>query len=288
MQDRKKLLLVGDVAEIANISKKQLRHYDQLGVFCPAYKDPNTGYRYYTEDQLREIFLVRDLRFMGMSMNQIADILVNSQNIYDICEEMELHQRQLLLEIATAQHKLSQVNIQLARMREALHCKSMRSVQRTYVKPFHAVSRKMKWDPFREGYRVSSWEFSDLLTESREKRLDASDNFIIMQGDYMAQFDKQKTNCPMDVVFGWMIQPGTFPVDLESFGGFEAISLPSFGTDETKEGDYRQLIRYAEENNLELEEYCMERHILGSSFARGYDKQVIMIYLPIKNRNPEA
>ena len=280
----KNLMKVGEVAEIANISKKQLRRYDQMGVFCPAYKDPDTGYRYYTEDQLREIFLVRDLRFYGMPMNEIATILTDCHNIYDVCRELERHQRIKQQEIARMQHELSQTSIQLARIREALLCEAQPGVQRVYVDPFHALYKKMRWDPVHEGYRVSSWEISDLVMEAREKRLDAIDNFVILHGDYMRQFDYNSPDCSLDTIFGWIIAPNIVPDELDTLGGFEALSMPATGTDEMKEKNYRELLDYARANQIELDDFCMERHILGSSIARGYEKRVIRIYLPIKKK----
>ena len=45
-------LTIGKVSNITNISERRLRYYDQLGLCSPAYRDPNTGYRYYTSGQI--------------------------------------------------------------------------------------------------------------------------------------------------------------------------------------------------------------------------------------------
>lgn len=45
-------LSIGKVAKLKNISIKALRYYDEIGVFVPAYINPETNYRYYTKEQL--------------------------------------------------------------------------------------------------------------------------------------------------------------------------------------------------------------------------------------------
>lgn len=45
-------LSIGKVSKMKNVSIKSLRYYDEIGVLKPAYINPGTNYRYYTEDQL--------------------------------------------------------------------------------------------------------------------------------------------------------------------------------------------------------------------------------------------
>jgi MerR HTH family regulatory protein len=43
---------IGEFAQISQVSGRQLRFYDQLGLLEPAHVDQQTGYRYYTVRQL--------------------------------------------------------------------------------------------------------------------------------------------------------------------------------------------------------------------------------------------
>jgi len=52
-------LTIGQVAQIKGINVKSLRYYDKLGILKPAYTDKNTGYRYYTPQQLLYIDMIR-------------------------------------------------------------------------------------------------------------------------------------------------------------------------------------------------------------------------------------
>lgn len=48
----KNLLSIGEVAKIRNINVQSLRYYEKLGILIPAYINPNSGYRYYSLEQL--------------------------------------------------------------------------------------------------------------------------------------------------------------------------------------------------------------------------------------------
>lgn len=43
---------IGEFSRLCNLSAKQLRYYDKIGLISPAYRDEWTGYRYYTIQQL--------------------------------------------------------------------------------------------------------------------------------------------------------------------------------------------------------------------------------------------
>ena len=45
---------IGQFAKIINRSQQTLRNCDNTGKLKPAYVDPETGYRYYTDEQLME------------------------------------------------------------------------------------------------------------------------------------------------------------------------------------------------------------------------------------------
>ena len=46
------LLSIGEVAKARNVNVQSLRYYEKLGILIPAYINPETGYRYYSLEQL--------------------------------------------------------------------------------------------------------------------------------------------------------------------------------------------------------------------------------------------
>ncbi len=46
------LLSIGEVAKTRNVNVQSLRYYEKLGILIPAYINPETGYRYYSLEQI--------------------------------------------------------------------------------------------------------------------------------------------------------------------------------------------------------------------------------------------
>lgn len=62
---------IGEVAKLTNMSIQTLRYYDQIGLFKPSYVDPKTSYRYYRDSQLYYLDLIKSLKFLGTSLEDI-------------------------------------------------------------------------------------------------------------------------------------------------------------------------------------------------------------------------
>ena len=68
------LMTIGAFAGRTRLSAKALRLYDRLGLLPPARVDPDSGYRFYREDQVATARLIALLRRLGMPLPAIADI----------------------------------------------------------------------------------------------------------------------------------------------------------------------------------------------------------------------
>ena len=55
-------LMIGKVASLYGITVQTLRHYDKIGLFRPEVINPDTGYRYYSLEQLRHLEYILFLR----------------------------------------------------------------------------------------------------------------------------------------------------------------------------------------------------------------------------------
>lgn len=67
------MLTIGQMSKACSVTVKTLRHYDKIGLFKPEYTDEFTGYRYYTEQQIRIMLLIDRQRIrLDRQMNHIA------------------------------------------------------------------------------------------------------------------------------------------------------------------------------------------------------------------------
>lgn len=70
-----RMLSIGEFARRSRLSPKALRLYDELGILTPARVDPDTGYRWYSTDQLEPARLVAVMRQVGLSLNLVRQVL---------------------------------------------------------------------------------------------------------------------------------------------------------------------------------------------------------------------
>jgi DNA-binding transcriptional MerR regulator/effector-binding domain-containing protein len=68
-------LTVGDFSRITHLSVKTLRHYHEVGLLQPATVNPDTGYRYYSPEQVPTAQVIRRLRDLGMPVGEVKAVL---------------------------------------------------------------------------------------------------------------------------------------------------------------------------------------------------------------------
>jgi DNA-binding transcriptional MerR regulator/effector-binding domain-containing protein len=68
-------LTVGDFSRMTHLSVKTLRHYHEVGLLAPAAVNPDTGYRYYSAEQIPAAQVIRRLRDLEMPVGEVKAVL---------------------------------------------------------------------------------------------------------------------------------------------------------------------------------------------------------------------
>lgn len=71
----KKYFSIGEMSKLQNVSIETLRHYDRLGLLNAEYINENTGYRYYSTKSFVKIYLIKQCKAIGLSLEEIKDIM---------------------------------------------------------------------------------------------------------------------------------------------------------------------------------------------------------------------
>jgi DNA-binding transcriptional MerR regulator len=69
------LVSIGDFSRMTFLSVKALRHYHEVGLLPPAEIDPETGYRRYEAAQVPTAQVIRRLRELGMSLDDVRGVI---------------------------------------------------------------------------------------------------------------------------------------------------------------------------------------------------------------------
>ncbi len=91
---------IGDFSKIARLSVTTLRFYHENGLLEPSFVDPESGYRYYSENALEKAKIIQELKELGFPLREIQFILDSYQDdaellthlierYREICENIE-------------------------------------------------------------------------------------------------------------------------------------------------------------------------------------------------------
>ncbi len=101
---------IGEIARASGLSISALRYYDGAGVLVPAEVDATTGYRRYSDDQLRAARLVAGLRRVGMPVAGITRAVAGLTDPPAVRKLLDEHLRRLEDGLADARRELSRVH----------------------------------------------------------------------------------------------------------------------------------------------------------------------------------
>jgi DNA-binding transcriptional MerR regulator/effector-binding domain-containing protein len=104
-----RMLRIGDFSQLAQISVRTLRLYDEMDLIKPARVDPFTDYRYYTVDQLPRLNRILALKDLGFALEDIKRMLTGSLSAAELQAMLEQRQREIDLQIREEQLRLTRV-----------------------------------------------------------------------------------------------------------------------------------------------------------------------------------
>lgn len=75
------LFQIGEVTKIMGITRKALLVYEDMGLLIPAVKDPESGYRYYSADNMTQVRAIRSLQALGLTLKEVQEYYYDTENI---------------------------------------------------------------------------------------------------------------------------------------------------------------------------------------------------------------
>ena len=101
------LFQIGEVTKIMGITRKTLLVFEEMGLLTPAVKDEESGYRYYSADNMTQIRSIRSLQALGLTLKEVAEYYYDTENI-------DVHLKRLM-DLRSSLDR----NIQMLQMRSA-------------------------------------------------------------------------------------------------------------------------------------------------------------------------
>lgn len=99
---KENLLSITELAKLRKVTSETLRYYDRIGLITPDYVDPETRYRYYSIRQYEKLGTIKELRQLGMSIDDIQSYF-SQRNLSKSRQMLNHHQKLLAEEIQKKQ-----------------------------------------------------------------------------------------------------------------------------------------------------------------------------------------
>jgi DNA-binding transcriptional MerR regulator len=109
---------IGEFSRIARVSGRLLRYYDSIGLLSPGRVDPATGYRYYTADQLGVLNRILALKDLGLSLDEVAQLLKGIVSADEIRGMLTLKKVELERSLSEGQSRLRNIESRLLQIEE--------------------------------------------------------------------------------------------------------------------------------------------------------------------------
>lgn len=234
---------IGEFSRLTRISVRMLRHYQDRALLEPAWTDPFTGYRYYRADQLRTAQQIRELRDVGLPIEEmIVALAADSPEL--VVQILDAHRDRLQLAAIQAAQKLRALQRLIERTKEdAMNFE----VNRRSIEPMMIVSLRKIIPTY--GDEGLLWEEMGPLLAQAGIGWDQ----IGMGGAIFHDPDYKESDCDVEV---WMQIPGVVsvpaPLECKEFPVREAIGTTAVGSYDDVIGPASDaLTQFAAENTID-------------------------------------
>lgn len=158
---------IGDFSKMSKVTIKALRYYEKEGLIKPIYIDENNSYRYYDSKQLVDISKIICLKQIGLSIEEIKQVLNNKQTLENI----------LITKKKQLQNTIFEYNYQLSKINYMLEGKNMNEEIFEKVIPACYVY-------YKKGVLKDYSELSNFIQKSGIECLKLNPNIKCVEPDY--------------------------------------------------------------------------------------------------------
>ncbi|MEU3181868.1 MerR family transcriptional regulator [Streptomyces albidoflavus] len=133
-----KHMQIGEVAARTELSLRTIRHYEETGLVIPSARSQG-GFRLYTETDVARLMVIRRMKPLGFTLDQMRDLLDATDHL-DARDELDPDEREALLQRVreyerSAAEQVEKLRVQLARAEEFATALRARLPEQEPVRP---------------------------------------------------------------------------------------------------------------------------------------------------------
>ena len=276
--DAKKLHSIGEAADICRVSRKTLRFYEELGLLVPDHVSPKNGYRYYSEDTVMMIPILKYYKQMGFRLQEMigvsdtTDYFYHQRNFLSKLDELKREEERIQNCHESVSDWVGLLNEGTMAMENKINNISLKYVDREH---YYFLEQDFEYD-----YKSSiiNIEWTNYLEHFESE----------ITGPVILSFDDYQSKAAGRIKRATVIQKpvrnSKFLIPRQDFGGQIFACLYHLGDHKTISEKYRLLEEWAVENNYEIGPNCYERYVIDYWSIQDPNKFVTEIMLPATKR----
>lgn len=284
---------VGHIAQLCSISVKQLRYLDVKEIIIPAVRDENNKYRYYTEKQIEEILLVREMKQLGIPLQRIAYLLHN-RNVETLRQELNQRLVKAREEVERAMANYDKTLEMVMRfiaskdLLSAAEAKTQKN-EPTADNEFHLVEVKSRgvvatrYQGLYSANKTFIARRAELYGIIEKYGLETSGpNMAIFHDGYMNQFHDTLGECRIDLEVCMVLKrmdphcPHCYTQK-----GFCAVAGVHIGHYRHLQPLYQAMEKWAKEQDLHLSGDSLEEYVIGATHTSDEAAYLTRVFMPL-------
>jgi len=267
------MLRIGDFSKMSKVTIKALRYYEEVGLLTPSYIDNSNGYRYYNSSQLLDISRIISLKQIGLSIEEIKRVIINSEDLKEILEVKKIQ----------VENTIQKHNYQLSKINYLLKEKSVKEEIFEKVVPANYVY-------YKEGVVKNYSMLGEFIYSSGMECKELNPNIKCVEPDYcyVNYLDGEYKEKNIKVRYAQAVIKGDKPfIESDTIKFMEVketkcICLYHKGSYSDIGKSYSKIIKYIEDNKLETTDYIRECYIDGVWNKEKEEDYLTEIQVPIK------
>ena len=242
---------IGEFSSLKEISIKTLRYYDEINLLKPAIVDQFTGYRYYQEEQMKELDEINHYKELGFSLEEIKSLMndKDKENIYqkkiaELSKEINEKERQLRI-IEQIANRIPSIEL----------------------RPYH--------EKYKIGKRMTLKKPEDYFKEIIKIKEEIDKYHIEVEDKVVCYFEVGYVDEDIDCFVGYTLKENQIPKEK---GNLEVITNSKsekqlIGHGKKVYQTYKDMIQYAHQHNIQIRGFvtAILREEEIEMYAEAYD-----------------
>lgn len=153
------MLSIGEFSKICGVSTKTLRYYDEIGLINPDEINAESGYRYYSIEQLKRMLFINRLKSYNFSLEEIKTMLELEEDQSEdiLCSALNHKRKEIQEKLKTFEFLVKQLSHDIANLEKGIPIMSYLDdieVRLVETKPMNILYKRqmMSSDDYASGY----------------------------------------------------------------------------------------------------------------------------------------